>query len=93
MGEGNGNLVGELEKERRRNLEHNLRVVEYFAKLAAAGDPDYWRSYVEFINAFYRYLWKRLEDPLFLETYLRVLEIRRRRVRRKPPEPIEGIPI
>ncbi|RFA98269.1 hypothetical protein [Pyrobaculum aerophilum] len=70
MGEGNGNLVGELEKERRRNLEHNLRVVEYFAKLAAAGDPDYW-PYVEFINAFYRYLWKRLEDPLFLETYLR----------------------
>jgi len=46
-----------------------------------------------FINAFYRYLWKRLEDPLFLETYLRVLEIRRRRVRREPPEPIEGIPI
>ncbi|MCX8135588.1 hypothetical protein [Pyrobaculum aerophilum] len=45
--------------------------MEYFAKLTAAGDPDYWRSYVEFINAFYRYLWKRLEDPLFLETYLR----------------------
>ena len=65
MGEGNGNLVGELERERRRNLEHKLRGVEDFAKLAAAGEPDDWRSYVEVINAFYRDIGKRLEDPHF----------------------------
>ncbi|MGC9119816.1 MAG: hypothetical protein ACP5I3_12665 [Thermoproteus sp.] len=87
MGEGDGDLVEELERERRRNLEHNLKVVMYFAELAARDDPDYWRSYVEFINGFYRYVWRRLEDPAFRDAYLRVLEMRRRKPRREPPEP------
>ncbi len=85
MGEAYGGVAEELERERRRNLQHNLKVVAYFAELAARNDPDYWRSYVDFINSFYRYVWRRLEDPIFRETYLQILEMRRRRPRREPP--------
>jgi len=72
-------------EERRRNLEHNVKVLRLFAELAARGDPDYWRAYVNFINAFYRHVWRRLgEDPVFREVY-RILAERARRPRREPP--------
>ena len=55
-------LVGEAEEERRRNLAHNAKVLRLFAELAAKNDKDYWRAYLNFINDFYRYVWRRLEE-------------------------------
>jgi inactivated superfamily I helicase len=80
-------LVGEAEEERRRNLAHNAKVLRLFAELAAKNDSDYWRAYLNFINDFYRYVWRRLEeDPLFRETYMKILAERAKRPRREPPE-------
>lgn len=77
VGAADEDAVREVEEERRRNLEHNLRVLRYFAELAARGDPNYWRAHVQFINNFYRYVQKRLENPLFRKTYLKILEERK----------------
>ena len=87
MGEEARDVVGEAEEERRRNLAHNAKVLRLFAELAAKNDSDYWRAYVNFINNFYRYVWRRLEeDPLFRETYMKILAERAKRPRREPPE-------
>ncbi|GEM_PF-841386 len=87
MGEEARDVVGEAEEERRRNLVHNAKVLRMFAELAAKNDRDYWRAYLNFINNFYRYVWRRLEeDPLFRETYMKILAERARRPRREPPE-------
>jgi len=87
VGEEARDLVGEAEEERRRNLAHNAKVLRLFAELAAKNDRDYWRAYLNFINDFYRYVWRRLEeDPLFRETYMKILAERAKRPRREPPE-------
>ena len=87
MGEEARSLVGEAEEERRRNLAHNAKVLRLFAEFAAKNDSDYWRAYLNFINDFYRYVWRRLEeDPLFRETYMKILAERAKRPRREPPE-------
>ncbi len=87
MGEEARSLVGEAEEERRRNLAHNAKVLRLFAELAAKNDRDYWRAYLNFINNFYRYVWRRLEeDPLFRETYMKILAERAKRPRREPPQ-------
>jgi len=87
VGEEARSLVGEAEEERRRNLAHNAKVLRLFAELAAKNDRDYWRAYLNFINDFYRYVWRRLEeDPLFRETYMKILAERAKRPRREPPQ-------
>ena len=87
MGEEARDLVGEAEEERRRNLAHNAKVLRLFAELAAKNDRDYWRAYLNFINNFYRYVLRRLEeDPLFRETYMKILSERAKRPRREPPQ-------
>jgi len=87
VGEEARSLVGEAEEERRRNLAHNAKVLRLFAELAAKNDRDYWRAYLNFINDFYRYVWQRLEeDPLFRETYMKILAERAKRPRREPPQ-------
>lgn len=87
MGEETRDVVRKAEEERRRNLAHNAKVLRLFAELAAKNDSDYWRAYLNFINDFYRYVWRRLEeDPLFRETYMKILTERAKRPRREPPE-------
>jgi inactivated superfamily I helicase len=87
VGEEARSFVGEAEEERRRNLAHNAKVLRLFAELAAKNDRDYWSAYLNFINNFYRYVWRRLEeDPLFRETYMKILAERAKRPRREPPE-------
>ena len=87
MGEEARDLVGDAEEERRRNLAHNAKVLRLFAELAAKNDRDYWRAYLNFINNFYRYVLRRLEeDPLFRETYMKILAERAKRPRREPPQ-------
>jgi inactivated superfamily I helicase len=86
VGEEAWSVAREAEEERRRNLEHNAKVLRLFAELAARDDQSYWQAYLNFINSFYRHLRRRLdEDSLFRETYLRVLAERARRPRRDPP--------
>ena len=87
MGEEARSLVGEAEEERRRNLAHNAKVLRLFAELAAKNDKDYWRAYLNFIHDVYRYVWQQLEeDPLFRETYMKILAERAKRPRREPPQ-------
>lgn len=86
MGKDVWAVAREAEEERRKNVEHNVKALRLFAELAARGDRDYWQAYVNFINDFYRYVRRRLEeDPLFRETYLKMLAERSRRPRGEPP--------
>jgi len=87
VGEEARSLVGEAEEKRRRNLAHNAKVLRLFAELAAKNDSDYWRAYLNFINDFYRYVWRRLKEaPLFRETYMKILAERAKRPRREPSQ-------
>jgi hypothetical protein len=37
-------------------------LLRLFAEPAAENDKEYWRAYLNFINDFYRYVWRRFEE-------------------------------